>query len=361
MERDPVATRPAVVVQLPLVDWRPRLGTAGGQVRWRDLTFQRTVNGGDFNGEPTSFLRVVFDTVAFDNGGFSSSIYYPDSGGWWLGTDITNGANSLWLAGLRDHLAWRGCTGATTGPEGHLVLGCFFTGLSGFNYSTKSPSGAIIAFNKLMSTSLFLSLYLIQTENIAVVQNTIEVTPSTATDVLQIIGATDLSHICIWHNTLTGFFSAGRTNLFYDEGAGCQTRLTSTRGNIHCQLNEKNDVFALNGALTGNFPYEHGTGCFGEFSQFIDANGTGIGGSFAQDYPGLGADLGTSASVRNDPLFTNYQGVTSGPTSGAGGGDYTLLPGTPCKDMLAKTCLKWDSNGTVRGTDKTAAGAYEAA
>lgn len=359
VERDPNASIASVILQLPLIDFRPRLGTSGGQLRFKELTFNRTVNGGDFNGEATSFLTIVFDSITFNNNNYASAIYYPYCGGWWLGTNIIGGAAGFWGAGLRDHLAWRGCSGAVSGPEGHLLLGNDFSTLSGVAYGTKDPSGAIIAFNKFYQASGLISIAPTNASNIAIVQNLLEINSASAITGISINGVTTLDHVCIWHNTCTGFFTVGRNNLFYDESPGCVTRFVSMRGNIHSQLNEKNDVFVSNGSYVGNFAYEHGVGCFGEFSQFMDANGTGIGGPFAQDYPGLDASIGTSISVRNDPLFTDYKGVTSGPTSGAGNGIYTLQSGSPADNRLRNPCLKWDLAGVSRSLTATASGAYE--
>ena len=359
VERDPNASIASVILQLPLIDFRPRLGTSGGQLRFKELTFNRTVNGGDFNGEATSFLTIVFDSITFNNNNYASAIYYPYCGGWWLGTNIIGGAAGFWGAGLRDHLAWRGCSGTVSGPEGHLLLGNDFTTLSGVAYGTKDPSGAIIAFNKFYQASGLISIAPTNATNIAIVQNLLEINSASAITGISINGVTTLDHVCIWHNTCTGFNTVGRNNLFYDESPGCVTRFVSMRGNIHSQLNEKNDVFISNSSFTGNFAYEHGVGCFGEFSQFMDANGTGIGGPFAQDYPGLDANIGTSNSVRNDPLFIDYKGVTSGPTGGAGNGNYRLQSGSPADDRLKNPCLKWDLAGVSRSLVATASGAYE--
>lgn len=356
--RDPNAARSAVIVQHPLITWRPRLGAAGGQVRFKDVTFTRTVSGGDFTGEAASFLKVVFENVAYGNGGFSSSIIAANAGIVWLDTTITGGASSFWTAGLRDHISWRGCDAAVIGPEGFLVLGCNFTGLTGFSYGAKDPSGTIIAFNKLQGSMLF-SMSGANRSQIAIVQNEMEVIATGAVQLVQFVGTTTLRHVLLIHNTFTGFFTVGRNNLFYDETATpCTTSMVSCHGNIHPQINTKGDRFDSNGALVGNWAYLYGVGCQGEFSMFIDAQSGGIGGTFAQAYPGLGASIGTSATVRNDPLFTAYAGVTSGPTAGAGGGDYSLQPGSPAKARV-KPVLKYDLFGAARSLVLASAGACE--
>jgi hypothetical protein len=62
-------------------------------------------------------------------------------------------------------------------------------------------------------------------------------------------------------------------------------------------------------------------------------------------------------TVRNDPLFVNYQGVTS--AAGVGGGDYRLQSGSPARFMVTTPCLSHDLAGEARparGSDH--AGAY---
>jgi len=355
--RDPNAARSAVTVTLPLISWRPRLGASGGQIRFKDISFTRSA-AGDFTGEAASYLKVVVENVAFNNGSFSAAIYGTNAGGVWLDTTITNGASSFWAAGLRDHISWRGCDAAVLGPEGFLVLGCNFTGLTGFSYGTKDPSGSIIAFNKLQGVMLY-SMSGSGRSQIAVVQNVIEVISTSAVQLIQFVGTGTLKHVLLLHNTCTGFYTVARNNLFYDEAATpCTTSLVSCRGNIHNQINTKGDRFDLNGALIGNWAYLYGVGCQGEFSMFIDAQQGGIGGTFAQAYPGRNASIGTSSTVRNDPLFVSYQAVTSGPTAGAGGGNYALQGGSPCKARVIPV-MKWDILGVLRSTTLASAGAHE--
>jgi hypothetical protein len=195
----------------------------------------------------------------------------------------------------------------------------------------------------------------------AIVQNIVEYTSATlnpSTRLSADSAAGDTTHVIMHHNTFAGFFNGGRGNLFYDDGATARTNeLMSMRGNIHVQINTKGDVFTTNGARVGNWAYLYGVDCQGEFSQFIDADSGGLGSGFAQSYPGLGASIGTSATVRNDPLFADYQGTTSGPMAGAGGGDYALQAGSPAKDR-ANAVLRFDASGATRSA-LTSAGAYE--
>jgi hypothetical protein len=194
------------------------------------------------------------------------------------------------------------------------------------------------------------------------VQNVWEYTSATTGPAIR-ISADDAtgntSHIVLHHNTFAGFFLNGRANIFYDDGTTARTsKLMSCKGNIHVQINTKSDVFQANGARIGNWAYEFGVGCEGEFSQFIDADNGGIGSGFAQDYPGLRASIGTSNSVRNDPLFIDDNATSSGPTLGTGNGNYRLSSGSPADNRVAPV-LRFDLDGNARSASLATSGAYE--
>jgi hypothetical protein len=175
------------------------------------------------------------------------------------------------------------------------------------------------------------------------------------------------AHIILHHNTLAGSFAHGRSNLFYNDSPPVSNRtqrLISLVGNLHVQINTKHDVFAgVNDGYAdasdrvGGWAYLYGVGCRGEFSQFIDANSSGLGGSFAQEYPGLNANIGTSNSVRNDPLFTDFRATAIGGAAGAGGGNYRLLAGSSAAARVAERVLRFDHDGNAR-TGAQASGAY---
>jgi hypothetical protein len=194
----------------------------------------------------------------------------------------------------------------------------------------------------------------------AIVQNVIEYTSATSNPAIAIShdsASADTSHIVVLHNTIAGFNDHGRSNLLYDETVGDPRthKLMRFVGNLQTQINNKGDVFILDGARTGNFPYLYGVGCFAEFLQFRDAGS----GSFAQEFPGIAASIGTSNTVRNDPLFTDYEGTTSGPVAGAGGGTYTLSVSSPCKGRVTTPVLKFDLAGNARSLTAATSGAYE--
>lgn len=356
--RDPNATQAQAIIDIGLIDWRPRIGTSGGCIRFFDVTFDRTAQG-DFQGEVASPLLVVFDSMVFDNNSQAATILYNDSVGAWIGTEIQAPSVSLITAGTRDYILMRGVlTGLTTmNIEMWCMLGCSITAMSAFQFSTKARSGFICAYNRIANFGAGIDVNA-DTSGFAVVQNLFECTRNNTTFALQ-TAAFDYSHGVVMHNTHAGFFSVGRNNLFYEQTSNPSvSKLMSVKGNIHSQLNHKGDVFDSNGALVGNWSYLYGVGCVGEFTQFIDANSTGIGGSFAQAYPGLRANIGTSNSVRNDPLFTDYEGTTSGPTAGAGGGDYTVGALSPAKG-IADPVLRFDLAGNTRSAALATAGAYE--
>lgn len=135
-------------------------------------------------------------------------------------------------------------------------------------------------------------------------------------------------------------------------------RLMSVKGNIFPQLNTKGDVFMTDGTRLGNFVFVHGVGCEGNFTLYSAA----ATASEAQAYPGIGSKIGTSTTVLQDALFTNYQGTTLTPPStyvaGAGGGTYTLQGGSTARDILSQRLTKFDFAGAARAAGTQDAGAY---
>jgi hypothetical protein len=319
-------------------------------------------------GEATSLLRLNFDDCLFDAGSQNVAVFGGSCDGGFIGNTFSNLAASTLNSGTREIRVLRGniIPSAPSGIEGWLVLGNLITSSAGaLSFGSRSASGSIVGFNVVRgpSSSVGVISYAAASDVIgaAFLQNVIEYTSATAGPSIRVSAdaATGNSqHVIIHHNTFAGFFINGRANLFYDDGATARTnKLMSVRGNIHVQLNTKGDVFMTNGARVGNWAYEFGVGCQGEFSQFIDADSGGIGSGFAQDYAGLGANIGTSASIRNDPLFVSPAATASGPTAGAGGGNYALQAGSPAKAMAAAV-LRFDAAGAARSA-LTSAGAYE--
>jgi hypothetical protein len=199
-------------------------------------------------------------------------------------------------------------------------------------------------------------------DGFAMVQNIFEYTSATINPMIRVSGDSatgTTSHIVLHHNTCVGFFTNGRLNLFYDDGATARAhKMMSVKGNIFGQINHKGDVFDSDGTRLGGWPFEFGVGCEGSFSLYIDAQSSGVGGSFAQDYPGLRASLGTSSSIMNSPLFVAYAGTTSGPAGGTGNGNYRLSSGSPADGRVASV-LRFDLDGNARSASLATSGAYE--
>jgi len=120
-------------------------------------------------------------------------------------------------------------------------------------------------------------------------------------------------------------------------------------------------VFMTDGSRVGNWGFLYGVGCQGNMTQYIDATAGGLGSAFAQEYPGLGCNYGTSATVRNDPLFVSYQGTFGPPaTTGAGGGNYAVTASSPAKGMVSNAMFTYDAVGATRLATGDTAGAYKA-
>ncbi len=372
--RDPAVAKSASIVTFGLAAFRTRFGAAGGWLRFFDITVQRT-GASTIQGEATSALHLTFDQCAFDNGANSATIY-ANSHGYWLGTVLTNLATGALTAGTYEHRLWRGTsmTLAAQTVESWLAIGNAWTGLDGTSAGTRTQTGGIMAFNKLMKVGSNAGAWTVgaTTDCIgaAFVQNVVEYTSATSSPAIRSSAdatSGNTQHILIQSNSFAGFFINGRANIFYDEGATRRSnKLMAVRGNIHVQINTKGDQFrgvneagADASSAVGNWAYLYGVGCEAEFSMFIDANSSGIGSAFAQAYPGLAANIGTSATLRNDPLYTANAATTSGPTAGAGNGSYTLQAGSPAKGMVARPALRFDLSGAARSATAASAGAYE--
>ena len=86
---------------------------------------------------------------------------------------------------------------------------------------------------------------------------------------------------------------------------------------------------------------------------------SGLAGNEMQTYPGPGCSIGTSTTVRNDPLFTNYQASNnSGGAAATGGGTYTLTGPSPARGIVTTTGLGFDLAGAARAATNDAAGCY---
>jgi hypothetical protein len=264
-----------------------------------------------------------------------------------------------------------GATGGVTALEGFNVVGCNLI-RPGIGNLAGRFSGSIVAFNKILKASS--ETWSPSSESftgMAFVQNLLEwigTTNNPAIGPQRDSGVGNATHLIVWHNTIAAANIMARSNLLYDDGPNGNLRthkLQSFVGNIHTQINSKNDFYAGTHSVAdatshvGNWAYAHGVGCRAELSMYVDAGPNQA--AFRQDYPGLAASIGTSETVRNDPLFVNYQGVTYNGTTytaGAGGGDYSLQNGSPCAAKVTTCPLPYDLAGTARSSS-SAQGAYE--
>ena len=371
--RDPNLPRASAVLQLSSTGFRPRLMTGltapltTGCIRFKDITVQRTSTA-TFQGEITSQLEMIFEDVDFDNGS-NNAAWLNQSHDYHYGTTFANVMSSSALgAGVYEHRMLRGISADMNASslEGWWIVGSTIAKPGAFQRGARSFSGGGICFNILKQMSGAIGIGTDQdVSGYVYAQNVFEFTSAASNAALGVSndGATGSNaHVIVHNNSFAGFFSNGRANLFHEDGATARTsKLHSVKGNIFVQLNTKGDVFAGDGSRVGNWGFLYGVGCEGTFTQYIDSNSGGIGSSFAQAYPGLRSRMGTSATARQDPLFTNHQGTTnSGSTAiaGAGGGTYTLMPGSPAKAMLTSALLSHDLAGGQRLQTGDSAGAY---
>ncbi len=251
--RDPNATVAQAIIDVGLIDWRPRLGTAGGCVRFKEITFDRTA-AGDLTGEAASFLLMVFDDCTFDNNTIAASMMEANCAAMWIGTEIQAGVTSFAAAGTRHHLMWRGCLigGANTMQvECFLMIGCTIPSFGYPTFGSKSPSGSIIAFNRFQDYDQGVD-YTAATVNAICSQNLWECTRTTTTYSIQQGGVFAMTHVLMRHNTVVGFNSIGRCNVFYDDNPTVATKFCAMTGNIIVQVNHKGDVFETDGTVSSS-------------------------------------------------------------------------------------------------------------
>jgi hypothetical protein len=179
---------------------------------------------------------------------------------------------------------------------------------------------------------------------------------------LAICASTGNSDNVFFHHVIgTGFGEEGKWNIFYS-GFGApglpqtHTRV-SMKGCIPPQPNLKGDWFNSDATDIGNLDIHHGTGFNGNWFQFHPNVTTNE--SEGWEYPGRNTSYPTGAGsneVRNDPLFTNYQGTTGTggvAVAGVGDGTYTLQAGSPARDFFSEYLLGFDFAGNPRPTSGT--------
>jgi hypothetical protein len=364
-------------------------------LRWRNLSMTRT--GAFAFQAKAAGGKLIFENVALNNGSNSSTLLGSNFHGYVEGLTVTNPAANVFSANAT--LEWRLLRGLDYGAinnagtpflvEHFLVLGSVLRGCQGSQAAAnRTASGSIVAFNRWLGMGGSASGGLtyggtgtfVDVNGLALVQNVFEFTGNSANTAIRISGDADkgnVTHFLFMHNSMDGFNADGRGNLLYNDDTSAYPTVTLRThklcafvGNIHVQINTKHDVFV---EAIGNstprpdvapqyitaWPYLYGVGCRGEFSQFQEA-GDVAGGSFRQAYFGLKANIGTSNTVRNDPLYTARGGKTATGAGGAsaGNGTYTLQAGSPARNRVADPVLRFDLAGTARPAASDAAGAY---
>ncbi len=363
IERDPTVPRANAVVMWGTAAFAPRLAAgltapiATGCLRFRDISVQRT-GASYLQGNVGVPLEIVWEEVALDNGGYNT--WLTRSFNTFCGVTATNaGGGWLGATSLGEQRLLRGVVAdlGDSGWENWVTLACALTRPAGG--SLRDPlKGAITFQNRFVNpvpTSATLGIAALNAgETLTgfwVVQNLIEVLRTGGGPAVRVSSDTithgNTDHCGMGHNTVTAQGSVGRHNVFYDNNLNGERRSHRRawhKGDILGQLNCKGDVDIQDGSATGMFPYHHGVGCQGNFTQFR-TNSNGLYFEY-QTYPGLGSNIGTSPTVRNDPLFLNYQGVTT--AAGAGGGDYRLQSGSPARGIVATRSLSHDLAGLAR-------------
>jgi len=390
--RDPTVARANARVSFGAAAFRPRLGGSitapltNGALRFHDVGVIRTGTLSIVGEAAPAQLEVIFDDITYDNGATSNAAMFTNAHGYWYGATCSNmGASTLNASASFEHRIFRGVdiTFAAHSPvEGWLIVGSSIERPSQLPRGGRTLTGSIIAFNRFGRIGAASSPLgpvqlgsdttgtLVDVNGAAVLQNVFEWTSAATGPAIRIssdnaIGSN--SHVILHNNTFAGWGLCGRGNIFYDEGTTPRTsKLMSCKGNIHVGVFTKSDVFALNGARQGNWPYEYGVGCQGELSPFRAA--TALGGNEAQEYPGLGAKFNnvselsySDGSTNFDPKFTTPAHTThngSAYVAGAGGGTYTVQSGSPAKSMVSAAVLSHDLAGTARTTSNDTAGAY---
>ncbi|TNE42865.1 MAG: hypothetical protein EP321_04560 [Sphingomonadales bacterium] len=383
VERDPNTAKANAIVQQSGT-WRPRIGVGTllgglteGAVLFRDLTFTRSGTY-QIQGESANKLNVMFaDGLVYDNASISYfTMQNANAMMWTDGAEFINATQaSVLAAGPTEIRMLRGLKvdRGNTSLDGFLMLGCAITRLSsiGPGSSGRGEGGTIIQFNKfenpLKTTSVIGPGSSADVTNYSFSQNLVEECDPAAGPGLRASADStvgNLTHVLLDNVTVTGYGTAGRFNAFYDEGDTRRTHhFVRTRNSILANLYTKSDVFRgvnQSGAdaslAIGNWQFMYGVGAHRNFTQFVQPGVNEEGDVEAQAFAGLGTVLGDSITVRNDPLFADYQGATA--SIGTGGGDYTLTGASPCIGMVPASgeTFPRDLAGDLR--DRGSCGAY---
>lgn len=342
-----------------------------------DASYQRTAIGQIALGATGIMSNVQLWNTAFDNGNISGA---------WLvngatstlrtyGVAVTNyNGNFTYTTGHIQPL-FRGLNCPTAIPEGTCIVGSY---VAGAGTRLEPEKGFIFYANKVTEMSLANAVVSVNSTSagqtvtdVVIVQNLFERRDASGTRTMNISGDGQNGGVVgavIAHNVSTGYGLTGRWNVEYDESSGTNRRTHRYNrfiGNIVSQLNTKSAVFVatIQGSPSeavnrhGNWPFAHGAGCAGNFAMFATQQPS----SESQIYPGIGSNIGGSATSRNDPLFVSYAGTGGSggtPSAGAGGGDYHLQADSPAKGIVPVAAFGFDYAGNARGSGAQDAGLY---
>lgn len=391
IERDPNVARASAIVIWGAAQFRPRFGSVDAsivlsQVRFHDVTVQRSGGSSSIAGESAGgFLDIVWDDVSLDGGSVTAS-WLSSSHNWFFGAVCTNMGTSNFAAGTGINKMFRGISGtfATTYNFEHWhTFGCSFNGFGTFaSGGGRTKAGSMIMFNIIRGPKATGAIIdptdATTTPGQCIGQNVIEGTIGTTSYTCLIPSAdtpavSPMVHCVIANNTIAGWWTACRANLFYDDTVGTirYQRLNLSHGNIFPALSSKNDIDITDGTHVGNWAYQFGVGCRGIHQMEIDGaiSGVFLGSIVTQQFGGLKFTNSSSSTVRNDPLFTDDQsvhwsgsgsGLTATAAAGAGGGTYTVSSSSPCKARLDRSVFSHDLAGTARPGTGDTSGAYVA-
>lgn len=347
-----------------------------------DLTLQRTSTTAALYGEAATIMGWQLVNMRLIDTTTGAVTPYTNSNGSLFGVAIDPGGTMNWLTEQNKEVRLlRGVTADLNGnsPMQWVTIGCSLSRVGGGNMRV-ATEGCITYSNKYLAVRGSAAVIGVSAAaagdiitGVVALQNVIEITGTGTNPAIRLSADNangSIVHLLCALNVVAGFGGNGRENFLYDESTGTnrrQHRLMRFFGNIWLQINTKGSTFVGVGQAnpteaplrTGNSPYAHGVGCEDEWSQFCSADGAQAGSSFSQMHPGLRASIGNSLTVRNDPLFVNYQAATSGPTAGAGGGDYRLQAGSGARGRVRRRGLAYDLAGAARPTSGyDACGAY---
>lgn len=376
VERAPGTARAAAIATLSSA-MRCRLGVGSltsplteGCIRFEDMTISRTANT-TFSGEAANQLNVQMRNVTIANGG-TAGTWLANAHDWFFGVNLTGFNGNLGQTALQ-HRMMRGLIvdfANGNAPEAWVTVGCQFTRVKGCSIADPTK-GAIWYNNKFLNpdstTAPITFAGTVSGGNlgaVAIVGNLVEVTHTTSsTPAIRVASDNalgNITHAVIAYNTTTGYGSTGRWNILYDEATVARFhKFARIVGNVVAQLNTKGDVFHADGTRLGQFAFTHGVGSQGNMSMFAVNSATLY--SEYQTYPGIGANIGASTTVRNNPLFVDYQGTGGSggtPSAGAGGGDYHPQSGSPLRGIVTTAIMGFDLSGVARASSNDDAGAY---